>query len=97
MNVTAEVANSSDVAGSETVTLSVDGNVVVNETVTVGGHSTETVTFSRVLVRGTHSVRVNGLSDTRVTVSDLVEIGFESQTVKTTVGDEQTANVFIRM
>ncbi|WP_277554665.1 S8 family serine peptidase [Halobaculum limi] len=93
VNVTATVTNNGNTTDTETVRLFVDEEVVANETVTVAAGDTETVTFSRTLDRGTHKVRVNALSGTRVTVSNRVSTTFEPSTVRVNTGDERTVNL----
>ena len=96
VTVTAKVVNSGDVAGNETVTLYVDGTPVANRTVSVDGDSTVSTTFNRSLSRGTHSVRVNALADTRVTVSDVATLAFDREQISTFAGDEQTVNLSVQ-
>jgi hypothetical protein len=75
-NVTASitVSNDGDLSGNYTIDLKVDGEIVQTKEITVGGRSTETVTFNLPTEEaGTHSVSIGDLEAT-----------YEVKTAKTT-------------
>ena len=66
--VNATVKNTGDRAGTSTIPLMVDGDVVENRTVTVAGNETKQVTFGDRYANGTLSVGVGDRQPTTVTV-----------------------------
>ena len=64
------VSNASAVRGSDSVTLTVNGEMTASETLTLGAGETETVSFLLVKdIPGTYVVAVNGLTRTLVVLS----------------------------
>jgi DNA/RNA endonuclease YhcR with UshA esterase domain len=71
VDVTATVENTGDGSGTFTANLTVDGEVVTQESVTVDAGSSETVTFTRTFEEtGTYDVGVSGTSAGTLTVSE---------------------------
>lgn len=100
VSVTAAVRNDGDAAGHESLSLTVDGVVVANETVSLGPGERSTVTFTREFTDpGPYTVAVDGVSAGTVRVRERSgEIRVTDASVSSTdvdVGDEITVTASV--